>query len=86
MLNTVKSWLKEDYNGGMDTTFGDWDLTIFNENGNIVVALYDWENLQEAFSVIAGRRILEMDTETELDQYLCTILAYNTNDMEGDYD
>ena len=86
MLNTIKEWLKENYNGGISTTYGEWDLEISNENGNILVALYDWENRREAFSVIAGRRILEMDKEIELEQYINTILYYNTNDMEEEDD
>ena len=86
MLNTIKEWLEKNYNGGICTTYGEWDLEISNEDGNILVVLSDWKNRREAISVIAGRRILEMDKEIELEQYINTILYYNTNDMEEEDD
>lgn len=86
MLNTIKEWLEKNYNGEIFTAYGEWDLEISNEDGNILVVLSDWKNRQEAISVIAGKRILEMSEEAELEQYINAILYYKTNDMKEEDD
>ena len=55
--------------------YGDYFLSIFNEDGKIIIAVYD--NWGSAAYVMNKEEFLKIDTSEELEKHINAIIYYN---------
>ena len=65
-----------------DIPYGDYQLTILNENDKIIIAVYD--NWGSAAYVMDKKDFLNISTTEELEKHIDNIIYYNYIEYEGE--
>ena len=65
-----------------DIPYGDYYLTILNENDKIIIHISDIEG--SASWMMEKEEFLNINTNEELEKHINNILYYNYNEYEGD--